>query len=140
MDSPVLMHCGTQLRPDCSFPLYSDSLNGYMAMKPSSAGNTPLSTTPESRLSQRKGKSAAHSVQFKCLVHRKAEKSWFAVLVLSDGSLGDANEECEWFDGDELALDTEDLLSFSYQVAKGMEFLASKNVSFSHNRCLTQNV
>ncbi|XP_011492912.1 mast/stem cell growth factor receptor Kit isoform X2 [Oryzias latipes] len=75
-----------------------DSLNGYMAMKPSSAGNTPLSTTPESRLSQRK-----------------------------DGSLGDANEECEWFDGDELALDTEDLLSFSYQVAKGMEFLASKN-------------
>uniref|UniRef100_A0A3P9HND6 receptor protein-tyrosine kinase n=1 Tax=Oryzias latipes TaxID=8090 RepID=A0A3P9HND6_ORYLA len=75
-----------------------DSLNGYMTMKPSSAGNTPLSITPESRLSQCK-----------------------------DGSLGDANEEREWFDGDELALDTEDLLSFSYQVAKGMEFLASKN-------------
>lgn len=30
---------------------------------------------------------------------------------------------------DELALDLEDLLSFSYQVAKGMAFLASKNVS-----------
>lgn len=32
---------------------------------------------------------------------------------------------------DELALDLEDLLSFSYQVAKGMAFLASKNVSGS---------
>lgn len=32
---------------------------------------------------------------------------------------------------DELALDLEDLLSFSYQVAKGMAFLASKNVSAS---------
>uniref|UniRef100_F7A906 Mast/stem cell growth factor receptor n=1 Tax=Monodelphis domestica TaxID=13616 RepID=F7A906_MONDO len=30
-------------------------------------------------------------------------------------------------DDDELALDIEDLLSFSYQVAKGMSFLASKN-------------
>ncbi|XP_006868120.1 PREDICTED: mast/stem cell growth factor receptor Kit-like isoform X2 [Chrysochloris asiatica] len=30
-------------------------------------------------------------------------------------------------DDDELALDLEDLLSFSYQVAKGMAFLASKN-------------
>lgn len=33
------------------------------------------------------------------------------------------------FDEDGLSLDTEDLLSFSYQVAKGMEFLAAKNVS-----------
>ncbi len=40
---------------------------------------------------------------------------------------GDA--ESEMFDEDCLALDTEDLLSFSYQVAKGMEFLVSKNVS-----------
>lgn len=32
-------------------------------------------------------------------------------------------------DDDELALDLEDLLSFSYQVARGMAFLASKNVS-----------
>lgn len=33
------------------------------------------------------------------------------------------------FEEDGLSLDTEDLLSFSHQVAKGMEFLASKNVS-----------
>ncbi|KAF6733109.1 Mast/stem cell growth factor receptor Kit [Oryzias melastigma] len=72
-----------------------DSLNGYMTMKPSSAGNTPLSPSPERRRSLRKD--------------------------------GDADEECELFGGDGLALDTEDLLSFSYQVAKGMEFLASKN-------------
>lgn len=30
---------------------------------------------------------------------------------------------------DDLALDTDDLISFSYQVAQGMNFLASKNVS-----------
>lgn len=39
------------------------------------------------------------------------------------------------FDEDDMSLDTEDLLSFSYQVAKGMEFLASKNVSFCHTVC-----
>ncbi|XP_016136252.1 mast/stem cell growth factor receptor Kit-like [Sinocyclocheilus grahami] len=34
----------------------------------------------------------------------------------------------EWCDDkDDLSLDTEDLLSFSYQVAKGMDFLTSKN-------------
>uniref|UniRef100_A0A8B9JH56 receptor protein-tyrosine kinase n=1 Tax=Astyanax mexicanus TaxID=7994 RepID=A0A8B9JH56_ASTMX len=34
----------------------------------------------------------------------------------------------EWIDDkDDLSLDTEDLLSFSYQVAKGMDFLTSKN-------------
>lgn len=37
------------------------------------------------------------------------------------------------FEDDSLSLDTEDLLSFSYQVAKGMEFLASKNVSIQFN-------
>lgn len=36
----------------------------------------------------------------------------------------------EWSDDkDDLSVDTEDLLSFSYQVAKGMDFLTSKNVS-----------
>lgn len=39
---------------------------------------------------------------------------------------------------DELALDLEDLLSFSYQVAKGMAFLASKNVSGSESQSLTR--
>lgn len=42
----------------------------------------------------------------------------------------ETGSECEMFDEDCLSLDTEDLLSFSYQVAKGMEFLASKNVSW----------
>ena len=32
-------------------------------------------------------------------------------------------------DIDEMSLDAEDLLSFSYQVAKGMEYITSKNVS-----------
>lgn len=41
----------------------------------------------------------------------------------------ETGSECEMFEEDCLSLDTEDLLSFSYQVAKGMEFLASKNVS-----------
>ncbi|XP_043091244.1 KIT proto-oncogene, receptor tyrosine kinase b isoform X2 [Puntigrus tetrazona] len=36
--------------------------------------------------------------------------------------------QTEWCDDkDDLSLDTEDLLSFSYQVAKGMDFLTSKN-------------
>lgn len=73
-----------------------DSLNGYMAMRPSVAGTHPL--TSEKRCSIRKG-----------------------------GSYIEADEESELFEEDGLSLDTEDLLSFSYQVAKGMEFLASKN-------------
>uniref|UniRef100_A0A673AVJ8 receptor protein-tyrosine kinase n=1 Tax=Sphaeramia orbicularis TaxID=375764 RepID=A0A673AVJ8_9TELE len=43
------------------------------------------------------------------------------------GSYVEADEEDEMFEEDGLSIDTEDLLSFSYQVAKGMEFLASKN-------------
>ncbi len=50
-------------------------------------------------------------------------------FVLSGGSYVEGDAESEMFDEDCLALDTEDLLSFSYQVAKGMEFLVSKNVS-----------
>lgn len=73
-----------------------DSLNGYMAMRPSVAGTHPL--TSEKRRSIRKG-----------------------------GSFIEEDEESELFEEDGLSLDTEDLLSFSYQVAKGMEFLASKN-------------
>ncbi|XP_028259544.1 mast/stem cell growth factor receptor kita isoform X2 [Parambassis ranga] len=75
-----------------------DSLNGYMTMRPSAAGNMPLNSSSEKRPSIRKG-----------------------------GSYVEADTESEMFDEDGLSLDTEDLLSFSYQVAKGMEFLASKN-------------
>uniref|UniRef100_A0A4W6CCD5 receptor protein-tyrosine kinase n=1 Tax=Lates calcarifer TaxID=8187 RepID=A0A4W6CCD5_LATCA len=76
----------------------SDSLNGYMTMRPSVAGNPPFSSSSEKRRSLRKG-----------------------------GSYVETDAESEMFDEDGLSLDTEDLLSFSYQVAKGMEFLASKN-------------
>ncbi|XP_042339159.1 mast/stem cell growth factor receptor kita isoform X2 [Plectropomus leopardus] len=75
-----------------------DSLNGYMTMRPSAAGNLPFSSSSEKRRSIRKG-----------------------------GSYIEADAESELFDEDGLSLDTEDLLSFSHQVAKGMEFLASKN-------------
>ncbi|XP_041791127.1 mast/stem cell growth factor receptor kita isoform X1 [Chelmon rostratus] len=75
-----------------------DSLNGYMTMRPSAAGNPPLGSSSEKRRSLRKG-----------------------------GSYVEADAESEMFDEDGLSLDTEDLLSFSYQVAKGMEFLVSKN-------------
>lgn len=57
-------------------------------------------------------------------------------FVSSGGSYTEADAESELFDEDGLSLDTEDLLSFSYQVAKGMEFLASKNVSI---RCQITN-
>ena len=61
LDSSVPM-CGcAQLRPDCSFPLHSDSLNGYMTMRPSAAGNPPFSSSSEKRRSIRKGKQASHS-------------------------------------------------------------------------------
>lgn len=53
--------------------------------------------------------------------------------VLTGGSNANAGEEAEMFVEDGLSLDTEDLLSFSYQVARGMEFLASKNVSVHLN-------
>ncbi|XP_076008964.1 mast/stem cell growth factor receptor kita isoform X2 [Genypterus blacodes] len=75
-----------------------DSRNGYMPMRPSGAGAPPLSSSSEKRRSIRKG-----------------------------GSYVETDVESELFDEDGLSIDTEDLLSFSYQVAKGMEFLASKN-------------
>lgn len=52
----------------------------------------------------------------------------FVIFSLSGSRYVEANSESEMLDEDSLSLDTEDLLSFSYQVAKGMEFLTSKNV------------
>ncbi|KAM9831644.1 mast/stem cell growth factor receptor kita [Neosynchiropus ocellatus] len=75
----------------------SDSLQDYMAMRPSAAGSRPFTSSAETRRSLRKG-----------------------------GSPSEGDMENEFIE-DGLSLDTEDLLSFSYQVAKGMEFLASKN-------------
>ncbi|XP_068448929.1 mast/stem cell growth factor receptor kita [Clinocottus analis] len=74
-----------------------NSLNGYMTMRPSAAGKLPFGSSSEKRRSLRKGGSDEEDV------------------------------ESEMFDEDGLSLDTEDLLSFSHQVAKGMEFLAAKN-------------
>ncbi|XP_028300112.1 mast/stem cell growth factor receptor kita isoform X3 [Gouania willdenowi] len=76
----------------------SDSLNDYMTMKPSVAGNPPFRTFSRKRSSLNKGDTYV-----------------------------DVDAGSEMFDEDGLSLETEDLLSFSYQVAKGMEFLASKN-------------
>uniref|UniRef100_A0A672M2R4 Mast/stem cell growth factor receptor Kit n=1 Tax=Sinocyclocheilus grahami TaxID=75366 RepID=A0A672M2R4_SINGR len=50
------------------------------------------------------------------------EDSYYRNVMLQDS---DAVSEIMQEDG--MTLDTEDLLSFSYQVAKGMDFLASKN-------------
>ncbi|XP_008305408.1 mast/stem cell growth factor receptor kita isoform X2 [Cynoglossus semilaevis] len=75
-----------------------DSLNGYMSMRPSVAGNQHFSPSSLKR----------HSLN-------------------KDGIYMESNGESELFDEDGLSLVTEDLISFSYQVAKGMEFLASKN-------------
>ncbi|XP_056270340.1 mast/stem cell growth factor receptor kita isoform X1 [Pseudoliparis swirei] len=74
-----------------------NSLSGYMTMRPSAAGKLPFGSSSEKRRSLRKGGS------------------------------DEEDEESEMFDEDGLSLDTEDLLSFSHQVAKGMEFLAAKN-------------
>lgn len=56
-----------------------------------------------------------------------SNKKWS--VCLSGGSYIDVDVVSEMLHEDGLSLDTEDLLSFSYQVAKGMDFLASKNVS-----------
>nr|XP_055174424.1 mast/stem cell growth factor receptor Kit-like isoform X1 [Nyctereutes procyonoides] len=76
-------------------PSCSNSINGYMDMKPSVSYVVP--TEAGRRRSARIGSRQERDV---------------TPAVMED---------------DELALDLNDLLSFSYQVAKGMAFLASKN-------------
>uniref|UniRef100_H3BZH7 Mast/stem cell growth factor receptor n=1 Tax=Tetraodon nigroviridis TaxID=99883 RepID=H3BZH7_TETNG len=94
-----------KLEEDCHYrnvmlqrEMAGDSLNGYMTMRPSAAGTLSPSFSSEKKRSLRKGSQYV-----------------------------EADSESEMFDEDSLSLDTEDLLSFSYQVAKGMEFLTSKN-------------
>nr|XP_023860715.1 mast/stem cell growth factor receptor Kit-like isoform X3 [Salvelinus alpinus] len=76
-----------------------DSRNGYMDMRPSVAGVLPNGFSSEKRISIRR----------------------------PGGSSSEPDVVSEMLHEDSLSLDTEDLLSFSYQVAKGMDFLASKN-------------
>lgn len=64
---------------------------------------------------------------FKILIAKK-------ILLLLTGSYIERDVTPAIMEDDELALDLEDLLSFSYQVAKGMAFLASKNVSGGHSQ------
>ncbi|KAG2466135.1 KIT factor, partial [Polypterus senegalus] len=74
-----------------------DAKNGYMTMKPGVTVTTPQIPVLDKRRSIRKGSCSDNDI------------------------LNEILQE------DTMALDTEDLLSFSYQVAKGMSFLASKN-------------
>uniref|UniRef100_W5NA01 Mast/stem cell growth factor receptor n=1 Tax=Lepisosteus oculatus TaxID=7918 RepID=W5NA01_LEPOC len=75
-----------------------ESKNGYMTMRPSTAVPSLHSAPSEKR--------------------RLKRKVW---------SYGDKDVSNDVLQEDTRSLDTEDLLSFSYQVAKGMNFLASKN-------------
>ncbi|XP_028658064.1 mast/stem cell growth factor receptor kita [Erpetoichthys calabaricus] len=74
-----------------------DAKNGYMTMRPGVTVTTPQIPVLDKRRSIRKGSCSDNDI------------------------LNEILQE------DTMALDTEDLLSFSYQVAKGMSFLASKN-------------
>ncbi|KTG05997.1 hypothetical protein cypCar_00034116 [Cyprinus carpio] len=52
----------------------------------------------------------------------------YTLFSISGDSYSDSDAVSEILHEDGMTLDTEDLLSFSYQVAKGMDFLASKNI------------
>ncbi|KAI1888704.1 hypothetical protein AGOR_G00171470 [Albula goreensis] len=85
-----------------------DDPNGYMTMKPSVSSNQGY-PADETRSSRKGG-----------------------------GVCGDRYIVSEAPEEDVMSLDTEDLLSFSYQVAKGMDFLASKIDLAARNVLLTQ--
>lgn len=62
LDSSVPVFGCAQLTPDCSSSLHSDSLSGYMTMRPSVAGKQPFSSSAEKRRSLRKGKPDIHHI------------------------------------------------------------------------------
>ncbi|CAB1332083.1 unnamed protein product, partial [Coregonus sp. 'balchen'] len=89
---------------------HTDSRNGYVDMRPSVTGVLPNGFSSEKRCSM-----------------GKAGKTSTLIFIDNCGSSSEPDVS-EMLHEDCLSLDTEDLLSFSYQVAKGMDFLASKNI------------
>lgn len=61
------------------------------------------------------------------LTHRPTEAKWVCVSVCFPDPDSEMDNMLSGDDNE--GLSTTDLLSFTYQVARGMEFLSSKNVS-----------
>uniref|UniRef100_A0A6I8PLI8 receptor protein-tyrosine kinase n=1 Tax=Takifugu rubripes TaxID=31033 RepID=A0A6I8PLI8_TAKRU len=67
------------------------------------------------------------NIMLSSISHFLTQRKIYFLFLPSGSPYVEEDSESEMFDEDSLSLDTEDLLSFSYQVAKGMEFLTSKN-------------